>query len=63
MDLWHLPCAPRSGAGASLSDLSLSETLSGWQTGANRVMLIPDGRRSQTAVDCTDQLISLESAA
>ena len=29
----------------------------------NWVMLMPDGRRSHTAVDCTDQLISLESAA
>ena len=32
-------------------------------SGTNRVMLMPDGRRSHTAVDWTDQLISLESAA
>ena len=32
-------------------------------SGTNRVMLMPDGRRSHTAVDCTDQLIALERAA
>jgi hypothetical protein len=30
---------------------------------ANRVMLMPDGRHSHTAVDCIDQLISLKGAA
>jgi hypothetical protein len=41
----------------------MSETLYGWREVANRVMLMPDGRRSHTAVDRTDQLILLVSAA
>ncbi len=45
------------------SHLSLSETPIRVASGTNRMMLMPDGRRSHAAVDCTDQLISLESAA
>jgi len=41
--------------------LSLSETLYGWRAGANRVMLMPDGRCSRPAVVCGDQLVSLKS--
>jgi hypothetical protein len=43
--------------------LSLSETLYGWRAGANRVMLVPDGRWSRAAVVCADQLVSLKSKA
>ena len=32
-------------------------------SGANRVMLVPDGRRSHISVDRTDQLISLKGTA
>ncbi len=42
--------------------LSLSETLYGWRVGANRVMLMPDGRCSRAAVVCAHSLVSLESA-
>jgi len=48
---------------ATRAILSLSETLYGWRGVANRVMLVPDGRRSYIAVDCIDQLISLKGTA
>lgn len=38
--------------------LSLPETLYGWRVGANRVMLIPDGRHSHAAVVCARRLVS-----
>ena len=43
--------------------LSLSETLYGWRVGANRVMLMPDGRCSHVAVVSAHRLVSLKSSA
>ena len=47
----------------NMGRLSLSETLYGWRVGANRVMLMPDGRCSHAAVVCAHRLMSLKSAA
>src|SRR5262249_47620937 len=43
--------------------LSLSETLYGWLSRANRVKLRRDGRCCCVAVVCAEQLVSLKSAA
>jgi len=42
--------------------LSLSETLYGWPAGANRMMLMLDGRCFRPAVVCPHRLVSLKSA-
>jgi hypothetical protein len=45
------------------TELSLSETLYAWRAGANRAMLIPNGRCSRAAVVCANQHVSLKSKA
>ena len=43
--------------------LSLSETPYSWRTGANRVMLLPDGPSAQTALWCAHWTVPVQRAA
>ena len=54
---------PAFQVSAATRSLSLSETLYAWRAGANRVMLMPNGRCSRAAVVCANQLVSLKSKA
>ena len=43
--------------------VSLSETPYSWRTGANRVMLLPDGPTAQIALRCAHWTVPVQRAA